>query len=341
MYKTIVHGFILLVIFKASSTHILIPQNEWIPLSKEEVLRTLNRGDRRNTDFSDKQKPHLLSTPTLSTFITNNANAVKQVQPMKTLKLNEQNAYYHLAPDKITSVNDLQSNLPGNHEEALQENIIATTSKGNLELKSNKLEDKDTKDAIDTNFRRAKAISKIYYPNSVDINEERSENLRKHNYGLEQENNQPKLYEVTEDTREFEEEQSEAEQRPGYFYIPPNPSHSKANNLTNKFLDILSKYNIQPNENLSNYALSRRSKNHDRFNGYMFVPIPIRDFSQFSNLSLGSLAVLLSNYGFYLPGAYGIHGKYRNLYGYLASNNIHNNKPFGSYKIFSDTDSSN
>lgn len=46
------------------------------------------------------------------------------------------------------------------------------------------------------------------------------------------------------------------------------------------------------------------------------------------------VALLLSHYGKYIarPGAFG-HG----LYAYSAANNIHNTKPFGSYKIVEDS----
>ncbi|KAJ8931221.1 hypothetical protein NQ314_015892 [Rhamnusium bicolor] len=45
------------------------------------------------------------------------------------------------------------------------------------------------------------------------------------------------------------------------------------------------------------------------------------------------IALLLSQYGRYVPH----HGTGRGLYGYAASNNYHNNKPFGSYKIYEET----
>ncbi|XP_068912640.1 uncharacterized protein [Tenebrio molitor] len=46
------------------------------------------------------------------------------------------------------------------------------------------------------------------------------------------------------------------------------------------------------------------------------------------------LALLLSHYGKYSP----VFGKGRGLYGYVAANNYHNNKPFGAYKIYEDGD---
>ncbi|KAG5890802.1 hypothetical protein JTB14_026923 [Gonioctena quinquepunctata] len=46
------------------------------------------------------------------------------------------------------------------------------------------------------------------------------------------------------------------------------------------------------------------------------------------------IALLLSQYGRYVPH-YGSRG---GLYAYQAANNHHNNKPFGSYKIYEDND---
>lgn len=46
------------------------------------------------------------------------------------------------------------------------------------------------------------------------------------------------------------------------------------------------------------------------------------------------VALLLSHYGRYIPRP-GISG--HGLYGYTAANNIHNTKPFGSYKIYEDS----
>lgn len=46
------------------------------------------------------------------------------------------------------------------------------------------------------------------------------------------------------------------------------------------------------------------------------------------------VALLLSHYGRYLP----LYGTARGIYGYTAANNYHNNKPFGSYKIYEDRD---
>lgn len=50
------------------------------------------------------------------------------------------------------------------------------------------------------------------------------------------------------------------------------------------------------------------------------------------------VALLLSHYGRYLPAGNVLTTQYRNLYSYLAANNIHNNKPFGAYKIYEDAD---
>lgn len=120
---------------------------------------------------------------------------------------------------------------------------------------------------------------------------------------------------------------------------------SDTNEFTDKLRNILSSYNIRVNDDLSNYDLSRHSSRNPTAQEYILVPIPIRFSNRYNSLNHlpadPLLAVFLSNYGYYLPGQYGISNKYHNSYGYLASNNIHNNKPFGSYKIFADTDSWN
>lgn len=129
-----------------------------------------------------------------------------------------------------------------------------------------------------------------------------------------------------------------------YKYEIPT-AETKQNNLASKLFDILSKYNIRSGDKLPNYALSLRQNSRNSNNKdfiYIQVPIkiPFRYNSQNHYPIDPVLAVFLSNYGHYLPGLYGFHRSYNNLYGYLASNNIHNNNPSGSYKIFSDTDSS-
>ncbi|CAH1112280.1 unnamed protein product [Psylliodes chrysocephalus] len=44
------------------------------------------------------------------------------------------------------------------------------------------------------------------------------------------------------------------------------------------------------------------------------------------------LALLLSQYGRYVP----LYGPGKGIYAYQASNDFHNNKPFGAYKIYED-----
>ncbi|XP_045496780.1 uncharacterized protein LOC123695104 [Colias croceus] len=111
-------------------------------------------------------------------------------------------------------------------------------------------------------------------------------------------------------------------------------------NPTDDFIKILANYNIRSSDRLPNYALSRQNSRHS--NKFIYMPLRIAEgFNSPNHLLVDPLlAVFLSNYGYYLPGLYGITGNYRNLYGYVAANNIHNNQPFGSYKIYSDTDSS-
>lgn len=107
-------------------------------------------------------------------------------------------------------------------------------------------------------------------------------------------------------------------------------------NQTNTLQTILSKYNIYSNDKLKNYEASRRTQMH-------FLPVqlntPKRNRNRQNNLPVDPLiAVLLSNYGVYLPQFYKANNGYKNLYGHLAFHNIHNNNPTGNYKLFSDTD---
>ncbi|XP_038221560.1 uncharacterized protein LOC119839370 [Zerene cesonia] len=119
------------------------------------------------------------------------------------------------------------------------------------------------------------------------------------------------------------------------------PTHKKVlrDNPTDDFIKILANYNIRSSDKLPNYALSRQNSRNS--NEFIYMPIRIPEGYNSPNHVLVDplLAVFLSNYGYYLPGLFGVAGNYRNLYGYIAANNIHNNKPFGSYKIYSDTDS--
>nr|XP_021193316.2 uncharacterized protein LOC110378406 [Helicoverpa armigera] len=153
-------------------------------------------------------------------------------------------------------------------------------------------------------------------------------------------NNTPtaKTYEVTEDTdKDFPTEDNTTTEY-GYEY---KSRTNKPQNLTSTFYQILSKYNINNDDNLQNYDLSLRNKVQNAKRAAYRIPLPYR-YNSLDHLPVDPLlAVFLSNYGFYLPSLYGINANYNNLYGYLASNNIHNNKPFGLYKIFSDTDSWN
>ncbi|CAH0583304.1 unnamed protein product [Chrysodeixis includens] len=146
-------------------------------------------------------------------------------------------------------------------------------------------------------------------------------------------------YEVTEDTDKlFNKGEDETSNDTGYQYTQPIETN---HNLTSNFYEILSKYNINSEDQLSNYDLSLQRKAQNPLTKEHRVPIPYR-YNSLNHLPVDPLlAVFLSNYGLYLPSLYGIKSNYNNLYGYLASNNIHNNKPFGLYKIFSDTDSWN
>ncbi|XP_026498342.2 uncharacterized protein LOC113402340 [Vanessa tameamea] len=133
--------------------------------------------------------------------------------------------------------------------------------------------------------------------------------------------------------------------RNGHRYERPKLEAKQKKNLTSNLFNILANYNIRTDDKLPNYALSLRQNSRNSNNNefvYMHVPIKIPfKYNSPNHLPIDPLlAVFLSNYGHYLPRQYGFQRSYANLYGYLASNNIHNNNPYGSYKIFSDTDSS-
>ncbi|KAL0882016.1 hypothetical protein ABMA27_001765 [Loxostege sticticalis] len=360
MCRVYVHGFTLLGLWGVCLTHILVPQNDWTPISKDEVLRRLSRLNRRNADNSHfdlvKKETDTNLINNITKLTTPNSlnevnyddsfmnDAIKLVQPVKTIKLDQLSPFYPVFPGTITSVNALQSSLEENNKQEESPKKIATIFKEFSKLQ-------ESNDTNITNYRKPKAIEGNQFTNYINGNEAISiKKLELNQETTEKQSSQEapqinrKLYQVTEDTVDtLKEEQKTTEEQTGYFYAPPKPNRdiSIGNNLTKIFLDILSKHNIRPGDELPNYSLSRRQRNQSPINGYMLIPIPIRAFPQFNNFNLDPLAVLLSNSGYYLPGSYGIRGKYRNLYGYLASNNIHNNKPFGSYKIFSDTDSSN
>ncbi|CAG9863927.1 unnamed protein product, partial [Phyllotreta striolata] len=81
--------------------------------------------------------------------------------------------------------------------------------------------------------------------------------------------------------------------------------HSLDNPLVNAFL-LSSTLNLKPHSWMANHPS---------------LP-PVNPF----------LALLLSQYGRYIPG----YGPGRGIYAYQAANDFHNNKPFGSYKIYED-----
>ncbi|KAG6456251.1 hypothetical protein O3G_MSEX009617 [Manduca sexta] len=145
-----------------------------------------------------------------------------------------------------------------------------------------------------------------------------------------------KNYEVTEE--------AESDIKHGYVYETPKPNTSNKLNLTDKLFNILAKYNIRADDDLPNYDLSLKDKVRNPSTSEMVRPFDFkaRGYNSPDHLPVDPLlAVFLSHYGHYLPTAYGIRNNYNNGYGYLASNNIHNNKPFGMYKMFSDTDAPN
>ncbi|CAG9579521.1 unnamed protein product [Danaus chrysippus] len=215
---------------------------------------------------------------------------------------------------------------------------------------------KESSSTIDGNynFRRAKKFvaRKISALNNALIEDTAQDQKQTEELFYEKENNTPtkrpnNIYEVKEvtDSDLLTSDQNHQHHRT-YFYEPFKLKTSTSNNFTSNLFSILANYNIRTSDKLPNYALSlrqnsRNSDNHDFIYVYVPIKIPLR-YNNANHLPLDPLlAVFLSNYGHYIPGLYGYTRGFSNLYGNLASNNIHNNKPFGSYKLFSDTDNTN
>lgn len=238
----------------------------------------------------------------------------------------------------------------------LSHNCNHTTIKAeNAPIEPVKTRTKLPQTPFDEILRKPKAISEYILANSVATSDSdvhvgtKNENIKQDEKEVINEQETRKAYEVIEDTENYNTistKQRNMETSAGYFYGPPqlNFVNFSRNNLTNSLLRILNGYNIRSLDNSPNYALSRINKNQN-FNRNMYIPFPLRTPYRYNSLNHFPvdpvIAVSLSNYGYYLPGLYGRNSNYGNLYGYLASNNIHNNMPFGFYKIFSDTDSSN
>ncbi|XP_044262552.1 uncharacterized protein LOC123010006 [Tribolium madens] len=82
---------------------------------------------------------------------------------------------------------------------------------------------------------------------------------------------------------------------------------------------------VEANPLLAALFLSSTLHLHPKIPGYNHLEhLPLNPY----------LALLLSHYGKYQP----VFGKGGGLYGYVAANNYHNNKPFGAYKIYEDND---
>ncbi|CAH2215071.1 jg21884, partial [Pararge aegeria aegeria] len=150
---------------------------------------------------------------------------------------------------------------------------------------------------------------------------------------------------IKEENQASDQTQQQQNKKRLKYELPKSATVNTKNNLTAHLLTILANYNIRTSDSLRNYDLSLRQNSRNLHNhDYVLMHVPVKLPMKYNNANHSPidplLAVFLSNYGHYIPSLYGFNGGYNNLYGYLASNNIHNNKPFGSYKIFSDTDSS-
>ncbi|XP_059045703.1 uncharacterized protein LOC131841406 [Achroia grisella] len=315
------------------------PINEWIPISKNEILH------------------HNFITSTYNVAI--NKDAISDTAP------NEQDDEMEILRDGVIKMVTPQITLNNKgfenplHEETnktafvqIYEGCIACNN--DTEILYNENSTKSTHGAkkvesIDVEtIRKPKAIrDNIISNNVIKSDKEKAsteESPKNEDIITEEAHN---TYEVIEDFMLPKVLSNQEHNNNKYVYPIPKIKLSTSNNSNLKsFNNTLSEYNIENPDKLSNYALSRLGRNYERKkhqNVYIPFSIPYGyGYNSRNHLPVNPLlAVFLSNYGYYLPSLYGLHNNYRNLYGYLASHNIHNNLPFGYYKIFSDTDSSN
>ncbi|XP_050671606.1 uncharacterized protein LOC126969966 [Leptidea sinapis] len=309
-----------LLLTRRMATESIYSDDGWRPISNEKLLS----GSRRN--FIKPEENELNSQTPWHSHSTSPDNTLSRGNFIKLVGAS------HKAGESLLPQREINANLEsGDHNQS-------TLFYPNNNLDTNYDDDNTPIDNLTT--RKAK---KLY-----DSNDSAVENI------IEKYNDKELLkleskhtYAVTEDE---DEQITNSNQRNiinednGYIYETPK-SELSSNVLTNSFIKILSNYNIRSSDKLPNYSLSlRQNSRNSPKNDYTYFYIPIKVPLKYNNpnhlLVDPLLAVFLSNYGYYLPGNYGIQSNYRNIYGYGASNNIHNNKPFGSYKLFSDTDAS-
>ncbi|CAG9787088.1 unnamed protein product [Diatraea saccharalis] len=331
------------VIVQMIHTFSLINNNGWTPLTQEEVMRTMDSEFTRRSFVNQYNNIPLYGYPTQSVKLKE--NAIKLLLPKRYLQI-EKESFNPIDAKKEVGI-PFQNTQKYYSD---KDHVLYQQEDSNTDFVSKKNET----DIIEISNRTPKSlfistdltkhVSKKAKENMIVVGKQNivePDLYLKLKADTERNGN---VYEVTEDISDVPEERMNSK-KSGYIYKPPefNVETSTKVNSSNLLLNILTKYNIGLEDDLPNYTLSRLTKGPRPNFMSVFNPMNVLyGFKSFNNLIKDpSLAVYLSNYGYYLPGSYGIQNKYRNLYGYLASNNIHNNMPFGSYKIYSDTDSSN
>ncbi|CAH1635874.1 unnamed protein product [Spodoptera littoralis] len=299
-------AFVLLTLFNLAiqiSAEQTIYSDGWIPMSHNDIYEQIRRGTITTTQY-----PVYLSTKTLDDF-DNNLNV-------------EQRSIKQKANDVFKDISAMSKEPEPTNIKIDKFDQTTVYTKENIR-KAKKVWDPN----IDTRFDNVLALPEV--DSKPDVSTEKTfDVITAATY----------TYEVTERVDTSPAEDSYTTESAGYQYNPPTDENQ---NLTSTFYRILSKYNIKTEDKLPNYELSLQRKVQIPTRDTNRVLIPYR-YNSLNHLPADPLlAVFLSNYGFYLPSLYGIKANYNNLYGYLTSNNIHNNKPFGLYKVFSDTDSWN
>lgn len=100
--------------------------------------------------------------------------------------------------------------------------------------------------------------------------------------------------------------------------------YTRSGHITEKLKDMILNYDISRRPEQTRNSLQRF--------GLVYVPVPLKFKARYNYLNHFPvnplMQVLLSNYGYYLPGSLGI--RRFGLYNHMAYNNIYVNKPFGT-----------
>ncbi|XP_013191151.1 uncharacterized protein LOC106135407 [Amyelois transitella] len=299
----------------------------WIPLSAEDVMKRIGNAGYLfdyNTPDSFQDMKYLRD------------NAIKVVTPSYHEFLQETRL-----KDSSRKINKCNSGA------CIPQSVEIMENESDIDKFSKKISDQNT-------IRKPKAIKSdtiiaksVIHSQDRNLESELNGYLKKDIKDLVDKQETKNTYEVIEDIDQFNtniEKSNDKTKETNRYENFDTDKNNPQKNFTSSFLDILNRNNIKPVDQSTNYIESRYNRLIIPKQNYMFLQIPLtvpQRYNSPNHLPIDPLvAVFLSNYGYYLPNYYGQRNNYRNLYGYLASNNNHNNLPFGMYKIFSDTDSS-